>query len=141
MTQPVRVLLVDDFEPWRQYVRSALSTDPQFTIVAEAGDGLEAVRKSAEFQPDLILLDISMPGVDGIKAARSITQHAPAARILFLSENRDVDIVEAALQAGGDGYLAKSNSATTLLIAVRSVLKGDRFVSGSARHRQRTRLK
>jgi len=124
-----RTVLVDDFEPWRKYVRSVVDDHPRFEIVAEACDGMEAVRRVEELQPDLVLLDIGLPSIDGIAAARLMRRGAPDAKILFLSENRHSDIAEAALNAGGHGYVVKSDCAHDLLIAMETVLKGEKFVS------------
>ena len=92
----VRVLVVDDFEPWRQQVCSMLQTRPELPVVAEAGDGLEAVQKAQELKPDLILLDIGLPNLNGLEAANRIRQVAPDASIIFLTQNNDKDVVRAA---------------------------------------------
>ncbi len=93
----VRVLVVDDYEPWRQQVRSMLQTKPELRVVAEAADGLEAVQKAQELGPALILLGIGLPSLDGLEAAKQIRQGAPDARIIFLTQNRDKDLARAAL--------------------------------------------
>jgi len=85
MAGSVRILLVDDCEPWRQQVRSILITRPELGVVSEAGDGLEAVHKAQELQPDLILLDIGLPNLNGLEAAKCIRQVAPEAGILFFN--------------------------------------------------------
>ena len=125
------ILLVDDFEPWRTHVRSFLSKQPGFKVVAEAFDGREAVQRAEEVQPGLILLDIGLPRLSGIDAARIIRQVARVAKILFVSENRDLDIIRAALSAGGHGYVVKLDAATDLLVAMRTVVRGEPFVSSS----------
>jgi DNA-binding NarL/FixJ family response regulator len=124
-----RIVLVDDFEPWRTYVRSVVDDHPKFEIVAEACDGLEAVRRVEELQPDLVLLDIGLPSIDGIAAARLMRGVAPEAKILFLTENRHSDIAEAAFNAGGHGYVVKSDCAHDLVIAMGAVLRDKKFVS------------
>ena len=129
--RPTRVLLVDDFEPWRTHVRSFLSEQPWFKVVAEASDGRVAVQLAEEVQPGLILLDLGLPRLSGIDAARLIRQVARAAKILFVSENRDSDIIRAALSAGGHGYVVKSDAASELLVALRTVVRGEQFVSRS----------
>ncbi|HEY6389027.1 MAG TPA: response regulator transcription factor [Candidatus Acidoferrum sp.] len=129
MTPSVRIILVDDFKPWRTFVASLLQQNPEWQIVYEASDGLEAVQKAEQLQPDLIVLDIGLPSLNGIEAASSIRKVAPGSKILFLSENRFSDIAAAALSAGGTGYVAKSDGADELLLAVEAVLDGKRFVS------------
>jgi len=129
MTRTVRIILVDDFEPWRRFVASLLEEKPDWQVISAASDGLEAVRIAEEFQPDLILLDLGLPKLNGIEAAASIRKVAPGAKILFLSENRDSEIAAAALGAGGHGYVVKSDGANELLLAIEAVLHGKRFVS------------
>lgn len=125
----VRVLVVDDYEPWRRFILSSLEKWPELQIVGEASDGQEAVQRSRQLRPDLILLDIGLPSMNGIEAAKQIRQELPNAIILFCSENRFPDIAEEALRAGAGGYLVKSDGARNLLSAVTSVIGGKRFVS------------
>ncbi len=132
MKEPrARVLVVDDYEPWRRFVSSTLKQHPEFLIVCEVADGLPAVEKTRELQPDLILLDIGLPTLNGIEAARRIRELAANSKILFISENRSWDIAKEAFRSGGDGYLVKSDAASELLPAMRAVLQGKRFVSAS----------
>ena len=131
MERSIRVLLVDDYEPFRQFVRSTLQRKPDLQIISEVSDGLEAVQKAEELQPDLILLDIGLPTLNGIEVARRIRKHSPTSKILFVSENRSWDMAEEALRTGAGGYLVKSDAASDLLPAVESVLKGKQFVSAS----------
>jgi len=126
---PIRILVVDDFEPWRQYVCSMLQTRPKSCVVAEVGDGLEAVRQAQELKPDLILLDISLPKLDGLQAASRIRRVAPATAIIFLTHNSDNDLREAALRTGARGYVLKANAAKELLPAIDAALGGPRLVS------------
>jgi|SRR5271154_993921 len=129
MKRTVRLILVDDFKPWRRFVTTLLQDNPEWEIVCEGSDGLESIKKAEEFQPDLILLDISLPKLNGIEAAASIRKIAPRTKILFVSENRDLDVAKAALSAGGHGYVVKSDGATELLLAVEAVLQGKQFIS------------
>jgi two-component system nitrate/nitrite response regulator NarL len=129
MTSTARIILVDDFQPWRKFVAGLLQENTDWEIVGEASDGLEAIQKAEEFQPDLIVLDIGLPKLNGIEAAASIRKVAPGSKILFLSENHDSDIAAAALGEGGHGYVVKSDGADELLVAVEAVLHGKRFVS------------
>ena len=127
----LRVLIVDDYEPFRQFIATKLQTNPQLRIMKEACDGAEAVQQAQELQPDLILLDIGLPTLNGIEAARRIRKVSPTSKILFVSENRSWDIVEEALRTGAGGYVVKSDAAGELLLAVNAVLGGKRFVSAS----------
>jgi DNA-binding NarL/FixJ family response regulator len=120
--------VVDDFEPWRSLVRSFLEKQPQFQIVAEAADGFDAIQKARELQPDLILLDLSLPQINGIEAARRIHECAPKARILFISEVQSWDIVKEALRTGAKGYVVKADAASELLRAVDAALRNETFI-------------
>ena len=124
-----RILVVDDFEPWRRFVASALQKHSHLQIVFEASDGVQAVQKAEELQPDLILLDIGLPTLNGIEAARRIRGLVPNAKILLLSENESSDIAEAALSTGAKGYVVKSDAGRELLTAIGAVLEGKQFVS------------
>jgi len=127
----VRILVVDDFEPWRCLVSSTLAKQPQFEIVCEVSNGLEAVEKAQQLRPDLILMDIGLPKLNGIEATRRILKRAPQSTILFLSENRSQDIVKEALRTGAGGYVLKSDAGRELLAAMEKVLRGEPFVSAS----------
>jgi DNA-binding NarL/FixJ family response regulator len=124
-----RLLLVDDYEPWRRYLSTALDTHPEWQVSAEAADGLEAVRHARNLDLDLILLDVGLPGINGIEAARRIVDHNPDARILFVSEHRSWEIAEAALATGARGYVLKSDAGRELPFAMHAVVSGERFVS------------
>ncbi len=125
------VLVVEDYEPFRQLICSTLRKRPELQTVFEAADGLEAVNKAEELQPDLILLDIGLPTLNGIEAANQISRLVPAAKILFVSQENDRDVVAAVLSRGARGYVRKRNAVTDLLPAVDAVLRGDRFVSAA----------
>jgi DNA-binding NarL/FixJ family response regulator len=127
----VEVLVVDDFLPWRQFVGSMLQEQPRWRIVGEASDGLEAMQKARELQPDLILLDIGLPTLNGIESARRIREVSPASKILFVSETRSPEIAEEALNTGAGGFVVKSDAASELLPAIKAVLAGKRFISAS----------
>lgn len=100
-------------------------------VVGEAADGLDAVEKAEALRPDLILLDVGLPTLNGIEAARRILALDPDTRILFLSENQSWDVVEAALGVGGPGYVLKSDAGRDLLSAMEAVVEGQRFISRS----------
>jgi len=128
------VLVVEDYEPFRRVVCATLRKDLDLNIV-EACDGLDALQKNDELQPDLILLDIGLPKLNGIEAARRILESQPKSKILFLSETRSSDIVEEALRFGAMGYVIKFDAGAELLPAVEAVLEGRRFLSASLRDR------
>jgi DNA-binding NarL/FixJ family response regulator len=127
----IRVLVVDDFEPFRRFVCSTLGKRQDLQVIGEVSDGLEAVQKAEELQPDLILMDIGLPILNGIEAARRIRGLSPESKILFLSENRSWEIAEEALCTGAGGYVVKSDAGSELLPAVEAVLHGKQFVSAS----------
>jgi DNA-binding NarL/FixJ family response regulator len=125
------ILLVDDFAPWRHYISTALQKHSRFRIIDEASDGVEAVQKAGQLKPDLILMDVGLPLLNGIEAARRIRQLSPSSQILFLSENRSADVAEEALRVGALAYVVKSDAARQLLPAVEAVLRGRTFLSSS----------
>lgn len=127
----VRSLVVDDYEPWRSFVRSKLENMPELQIVGEVRDGLKSVEHAKALQPDLILLDIGLPTINGIEAARRIREVCPLSKILFVTENRSPEIAEEALKTGANGYVVKSDAASELLPAIKAVLEGKRFISAS----------
>src|SRR5208337_3233841 len=97
LTHSARILLVDDFERWRSFVASLLQKCPEWQIVGEASDGLEAIQKAEELRPDLIVLDLGLPKLNGIEAARQIRKLAPESKIIVLSQESSADVVQAAL--------------------------------------------
>ena len=131
----VKVLVVDDFEPWCRVICSMLQKQPGLQIVGEASDGLEAVQRARELQPDLILLDLGLPGINGIEVARRILELSPKTKILFATEESSPDVAEAALGTGARGYVVKSDAGTELLPAVEAVLRGERFISSGLKER------
>ena len=125
----LRVLAVDDFEPWRRFVSSALQQRPDLQTFLEVSDGLEAVYKAERLRPDLILLDIGLPTLNGIRAASRIRDVSPDSKILFLSEESSPEVAQAALEAGGAGYVVKSDAGRELLAAVKALSEGRRYIS------------
>jgi len=125
----VRVLVVDDYEPWRRFVASEFQKLPELEIVGEASDGLEAVQQAGELHSDMILLDIGLPTLNGLEAANRIRQVAPDAKIIFLTQNSDRDVVRAALSTGARGYVLKTVAGGGLYPAMVGVLDSDNFVS------------
>jgi DNA-binding NarL/FixJ family response regulator len=128
-TAKVRVLVVDDYEPFRRFTCTTLGKKPELQIVAEAADGLAAVHKSEELQPDLILLDVGLPALNGIEAARRIRKLSHKSKILFLSQESSTDAAQEAFALGALGYVVKAHAGVELLKAVETVLEGKRFVS------------
>lgn len=128
-TSSNRLLVVEDSEPFRRFICSTLGKKPELQIVGEATDGLKAVQKAEELQPDIIVLDIGLPSLNGIEVARRIRKHSPGAKILFLSQETSADVVQKALGTGARGYVVKSDAGSDLLQAVNAVLRGDQFVS------------
>jgi DNA-binding NarL/FixJ family response regulator len=124
-----RILVVDDFAPWRRFVIAKLGENQNLRIIGVVSDGLEAIQSAGELQPDLILLDIALPKINGIEAARRIRKVAPKSKIVFLSVAADLDVARIALTEGGHGYVVKSDADDELLAAVEAVLQGKRFVS------------
>ena len=121
--------MADDFKPWCRLIGYMLETDSRLQVVGHALDGLEAVQKAEELQPNLILLDIGLPKLNGIEAAKRIRQVAPKAKILFVSSLNSSDVAKEALRVGGNGYVVKSEVSRELLPAIESVLGGEQFVS------------
>lgn len=123
------VLVVDDFPQWRRVVGGALLGKLGLRTIAEAGDGLEAVGKAEALQPDLVVLDIGLPTLNGIEAARRIRGVSPKSKVVFLTQNCSSDVAEAALDTGAGAYVVKSAFARELIPAVEAVLEGRRFLS------------
>ena len=124
-----RVLVVEDHEWWRRYICSELEQTSQWEVVGAVSDGIEAVQKARDLKPDVILLDVGLPGLDGIQAARRMLAHDPGSRILFVTEQQSLDIAEVALGIGARGYIVKSDVGRELLPAMEAVVEGERFIS------------
>ncbi|HTQ61060.1 MAG TPA: response regulator transcription factor [Candidatus Solibacter sp.] len=125
----VRVLLVEDFAPYRQFVRLTLADRPNIQVVGEASDGSEAIQNALVLQPDLILLDIGLPTLNGMIVARQIRKLTPSVKIIFLTLESSADVVQEALDLGAQGYVLKQNAPSELLSAIEAVLLGKTFVS------------
>src|SRR5688572_28979893 len=126
-----RVLLVDDHLPLRRHMSSAVQASPGWLVVGESDDGPDAIEKAAALQPDLILLDVELPTLNGLEAARRILAADPNTRILFVSAHYSWDIVEAAMGAGARGYILKLELGHDLLPAMQAISDGQRWVSST----------
>jgi DNA-binding NarL/FixJ family response regulator len=127
---PVRILVVEDFPQFRQFICSTLEERNDLQIVGEAADGLEAVQKAVELKPDLILMDIGLPSLNGLEAARRILELVPESKIIFLSQESSTEVMQAALNMGACGYVVKIKATSELMPAVDAVILGKKFVSG-----------
>jgi DNA-binding NarL/FixJ family response regulator len=125
----VRVLVVDDYEPFRRFVCKTLGERQGTQVVGEASDGLSAIRKAEELQPDLIVLDIGLPALNGIEAARRIRKLCPDCKILFLSQDRSAVVAQEAFQLGASAYVVKEHARRELSATVEAVCQSRRFVS------------
>jgi len=135
---PIRVLVVEDFAPFRQFIGSALARRCDLQIVGEAADGEEAVQKAKELQPDLILLDIGLPTLNGIEAARRIRTLSAESKILFVSQESSWDVVQEALRSGGLGYVVKAHAGSELLAAVDALCQGRQYIGSGISDPNRT---
>jgi DNA-binding NarL/FixJ family response regulator len=125
----IRVFIVDDYEPIRRFVRATLGNSQNFQVIGEASDGLEAVHKAQELQPDLIVLDIGLPTLNGIEVARRIRKLCPGCRIILLSQEASADLAREAFRLGAMGYVVKAHAGSELLAAIEAVSQGRQFVS------------
>jgi DNA-binding NarL/FixJ family response regulator len=131
---PLRVLIADDHTMMRDGLKAFLARTPDIEVVAEAGDGHEAVRLVLASKPDIVLIDIGMPGLNGLEAVREIRQRGSTACVIVLTMHSDVEHVYRAFDAGADGYLLKEAAATELVTAVRSIQGGRKYLSRGLRH-------
>ncbi len=129
MPKKTRILIADDHDVVRSGLRVLLNSFPDFVVVGEAPDGEEAVRLAAERKPDVILMDISMPRLDGIEATTRIIGQQPDARVVILSVHEDEEYVQRILKAGARGYVLKNARRKEIAQAIRSAVSGDRFFS------------
>jgi DNA-binding NarL/FixJ family response regulator len=118
----IRILVVDDLAPWRHAVRSMIGRETEWHVVGEASDGLEAIQKAEQLNPDLVLLDIGLPRLNGIDAARQIRSRSPETQVLFLSQETSFDVAMEALKIG-TGFVVKTAAAKALLPALKTVIQ------------------
>jgi DNA-binding NarL/FixJ family response regulator len=126
---PIRILIVDDYEPFRKFLQLVLQTRHDVQVVSEASDGLQGVAKAQELQPDLILLDIGLPKLNGIEVANNVRQASPGSKILFVSQENSAEMVREALNTGALGFVVKTDAGSELLGAIDTVVAGGQFVS------------
>jgi len=131
-------MVVDDHQGWRKYIRLLLLMQPEWQVICEASDGPEAIQKAEELRPNLILLDIGLPTLNGLEAARRIRQLSPNSKIVFLSTENSPEVVQVALDTGAPGYVYKADAQSELLPAVDAVLRGRQFVSSTLRDQKFT---
>jgi len=127
-TSSSRILVVEDSEAFRKFICSALGKRPELQIVGEVTDGLQAVQKAEELQPDLIVLDIGLPSLNGIEVARRVRKSSSKSKILFVSQESSTEVVQEALDTGASGYVIKTDAGRELLIALSAVLRGENFI-------------
>lgn len=126
---PVRILLVDDHEIVRRGLRAVLEAEPDLEVTDEAANGLDAVEKAELLKPDVVLMDISMPQLNGLEAARRIRRALPTAEVLFLTMHESEQMIREGMEAGGRGFLLKSDAGHELIPAVRSLSRHKPFFS------------
>jgi DNA-binding NarL/FixJ family response regulator len=127
-TSSSRILVVEDSEPFRNFICSTICERPELQIVGEVGDGLEAVQSAGKLRPDLIVLDIGLPSLNGIEVARRIRKLSEESKVLFVSQESSADVVQEALGTGAHGYVVKTDAGRELLEGVNAVLRGQQFV-------------
>jgi DNA-binding NarL/FixJ family response regulator len=125
----IRVMVVEDYQPFRQLVCSKLEEQPELQVICEVTDGLEAVQKAEALKPDLILLDIGLPHLNGIQAEHQICKLVPSAKVLFLSQNNDREIANAVIGDRTLGYVLKADAGSELLPAIEAIISGEGFIS------------
>jgi two-component system, NarL family, nitrate/nitrite response regulator NarL len=129
ISERLKFLVVDDHEQFRKYVCGLLESQPRFAVVGEAANGVEAIGRASEVQPDVVVLDINMPVLGGIEAAEQILLLAPKTQIIFLTQDDSEMMIEGAMAKGARAYVVKQSAATDLVKAVECVVTGKKFVS------------
>jgi len=125
----IRILVVDDYRSWRHFVLSKVKKTSGLEVVGEASDGTEAIARALELKPDLILLDIGLPNLSGLEVARRLGEMLPSTKIIFLTQNRDAELMAHCLSHGGRGYVVKADAGSELLPAIEAVTRGTEYVS------------
>ena len=130
VADPIRIVVIDDHTLFRRGIIALLQREEGFAVVGEAADGLEGVRRVTEFKPDVVLLDLHMPGVSGLDAMRSILEEAPGTRVVMLTVSEQAEDLMAALKTGALGYLLKNIDSDFLVASVRKAARGESVISG-----------
>jgi DNA-binding NarL/FixJ family response regulator len=128
---PITILVVEDFFKWQEEIRKILEFQCDLNVVATAACGLEAIQRAQELKPNIILMDVNLPDMNGFEVLRHIHESSPVSKVLFLSEERGLEFIKAAFKVGGSGYILKSDSQTDLLTGIRAILRGEQFISRS----------
>ncbi len=126
---PARVLIAEDFEPFRRHLVTKLADWNWVRVICEVGDGQNAIQKANELKPDLILLDVGLPTLNGIAAAYQIRKLVPDSKIIFVTQESSPEVVQEAMDSGALGYVQKTKAGTDLRVAMESVLEGVQFIS------------
>jgi two-component system nitrate/nitrite response regulator NarL len=129
MNQPIRILIVDDHTLFRSGIKALLQRQEDFEVVGEAGDGLEGLKRAKSLQPDVVLLDLHMPGIGGREAVKLLSEEVPACNVLLLTVSEDAEDLIETIRAGARGYLLKNIETDFLLNAIRSAARGESVVS------------
>ena len=131
MTQKLRILLADDHETVREGLRMILNAQPDMQVVATAGDGREAITQAERVTPDVVIMDISMPGLNGLAATMQLTERVPDAKVLTLTRHADSSYLQQLLRAGAAGYVLKQSRPAELLHAIRAVATGGKYLDAA----------
>lgn len=129
--QKLRILLADDHETVREGLRMILNAQPDMQVVATAGDGREAISQAERVTPDVVIMDISMPGLNGLAATMQLTERVPDAKVLTLTRHADSSYLQQLLRAGASGYVLKQSRPAELLHAIRSVATGGKYLDAA----------
>lgn len=129
MNQPIRILIVDDHTLFRSGIKALLQRQEDFEVVGEAGDGLEGLKRAKSLQPDVVLLDLHMPGIGGREAVKLLSEEVPACNVLLLTVSEDAEDLIETIRAGARGYLLKNIETDFLLNAIRCAARGESVVS------------
>lgn len=131
MHQKIRIILAEDYTIIREGLKSLLLSEPDFDVVGEAADGREAIECVEKLAPDIVLMDLSMPRMDGVEAIRQIKKQSPATRVLVLTVHKNEEYILATFQAGADGYVLKYVGHAELVSAINTVMKGEPYLSSA----------